>query len=397
MILLSANNANTTLAAGISSSVTTIALATGTGALFPAPGANQYFTVVLNDALTGQVHEVCWCTARTGDSLTVLRGQEGSAARAWLIGDYAYNTQTASSISTARAFSATNVPTLPFSIPAAHQGVAQLCGATGTITLPATSTIPDGFLCPLVCTSGSTTITVNTNSATVALPSGNVTGTFTLSGLQNSIFLQWSAATGLWQTVASFAPVNSPVLTGTPALNGGAGTARFWAFLTGLASRWWVGVNADAETGSNAGSNYQWQRYSDAGTYIDSPLTGYRATGIVSFLYPPTVPDATTAGQAAGFDQVFGSALQSWQNMTASRAFGTTYTNSTGRAIMVSVVGISTSVTTSVTGIVGGAPIGIGGQSVNSATDWVAFVVPPGATYSVTAINANLSTWYELR
>jgi hypothetical protein len=98
MAQIFANNAFTQLAAGISSSATTILLTTGTGALFPNPGAGQFFTLTLNDALTKQIYEICYCTARTGDSCTVTRGQEGTTARSWLLGDYAYNAWTANAL-----------------------------------------------------------------------------------------------------------------------------------------------------------------------------------------------------------------------------------------------------------------------------------------------------------
>jgi hypothetical protein len=102
MIALYADNANTALAAGISSSATTIIVTTGTGGLFPNPTTGQFFTLTLNDQLTGNVYEICYCTARTGDSLTVLRGQEGTTAVAWLLGDFAYNAWTAGTIETGR-------------------------------------------------------------------------------------------------------------------------------------------------------------------------------------------------------------------------------------------------------------------------------------------------------
>jgi hypothetical protein len=90
-----ANNARTTLATAIGPSATTITLATGTGALFPNPGAGQQFTLTLNDAETGLIDEICYCTARSGDNLTVLRGQEGTAALSWNVGDLASNYFTA--------------------------------------------------------------------------------------------------------------------------------------------------------------------------------------------------------------------------------------------------------------------------------------------------------------
>jgi len=235
MILLSANNANTTLAAGISSSTTTIILATGTGALFPSPGTNQYFPVTLNDALTGLVYEICWCTSRTGDNLTVLRGQEGTTARAWLLGDYAYNANTAGNIQTGRAFSATNTPTLPFTVPAAHNGVTQICTGTGTITLPPTSSIQDGFLCPILCASSSATITVNTNSASVALPTGAVIGSFTIGALAGLATLQWSAAEAAWYPVSLSAGklLNIQPFSASGTYNSTPGTTRILVKLKG--------------------------------------------------------------------------------------------------------------------------------------------------------------------
>lgn len=94
-VFLSANNATTTLAGALTTGATLIQLATGTGALFPSPTTGQYFSVTLNDALTGDVYEICYCTSRTGDQLTVTRGQEGTAAVTWLIGDFAYRALTA--------------------------------------------------------------------------------------------------------------------------------------------------------------------------------------------------------------------------------------------------------------------------------------------------------------
>lgn len=51
--------------------------------------------------------------------------------------------------------------------------------------------------------------------------------------------------------------------------------------------RWQFGKSATAETGSNAGSDFQVYRYSDAGAYLDAPLTVRRSTGDVTM--PKTV------------------------------------------------------------------------------------------------------------
>lgn len=86
---LFANDAASTLAAPISNSATTINLASGTGAEFPSPGAQQQFSLTLTDAATGLLTEIVYCTARSGDTLTVVRAQEGTVAQSWLAGDLA--------------------------------------------------------------------------------------------------------------------------------------------------------------------------------------------------------------------------------------------------------------------------------------------------------------------
>ena len=203
MILLSSNNANSTLAAGITSGQTSIQLAAGTGALFPSPGLNQYFPVTFNDVLTGLIYEIAWCTSRASDTLTVIRGQEGTTARAWLLGDYAYNANTAGNIQTGRAFSSVNNPTLPFTIPSTHNGVSQICSATGTITLPAIGAVASDFLQTIVCGSAGATITINPNSATVVLPTGATSSNFTISGLDTYITLQANSGTSQWNVISA--------------------------------------------------------------------------------------------------------------------------------------------------------------------------------------------------
>lgn len=79
------NNASTTLASGITNVQTSITLATGTGALFPAlSGANYFYATLVNGS--NQI-EIVKCTARSGDTLTVVRGQEGTTARAYSASD----------------------------------------------------------------------------------------------------------------------------------------------------------------------------------------------------------------------------------------------------------------------------------------------------------------------
>lgn len=90
---------------------------------------------------------------------------------------------------------------------------------------------------------------------------------------------------------------------------------------------------------------------------------------------------------------------QTWQDVTASRGLGTTYTNSTGKPIMVTFESVYSSGQSV-------APVAtIGGYSFNlsvvvtssTSQSFVgAFMVPVGATYSITSQKA-ISKWSELR
>lgn len=80
------NNAASTLNAGISSGATTIVLTSGGGSLFPALSGSQYFYGTLSNA-TNTVLEIVKVTARTTDTLTVVRAQEGTSASSFSTGD----------------------------------------------------------------------------------------------------------------------------------------------------------------------------------------------------------------------------------------------------------------------------------------------------------------------
>lgn len=91
------NNASTTLGTAIGAGDTSITVATGTGSQFPSPGAGQYFTATLWAAgsTTGVPNEIVKVTARSGDTMTVVRGQEGTTPQAWGVGDTFANYPTA--------------------------------------------------------------------------------------------------------------------------------------------------------------------------------------------------------------------------------------------------------------------------------------------------------------
>lgn len=85
MAIKFANNASAPLASAISSTSTAIILTAGRGAAFPTLGATDYFYATLVNS--SNLLEIIKVTARTGDTLTVVRGQDGTAARAYSAGD----------------------------------------------------------------------------------------------------------------------------------------------------------------------------------------------------------------------------------------------------------------------------------------------------------------------
>ena len=95
MSALYSNNAATTLASGITSSATSLTVATGTGAVFPTITSNQdYFLITLQSFSTGN-SEIVLVTARTTDTFTIVRAQEGTTAIAFSTSDYVQQRVTA--------------------------------------------------------------------------------------------------------------------------------------------------------------------------------------------------------------------------------------------------------------------------------------------------------------
>ncbi|MFV4863523.1 hypothetical protein [Citrobacter portucalensis] len=88
------------LAAGISSTATSLTVNAGTGTLFPSPVAgSSFFKLTIIDAATGTLTEIIHVTARNGDVFTIQRGQEGTVPRAWSANDIAANMMTAGTLS----------------------------------------------------------------------------------------------------------------------------------------------------------------------------------------------------------------------------------------------------------------------------------------------------------
>lgn len=78
------NNAASTLDTAISASDLGLTVAYGDGSLFPAAGAGDYFYMTIE--ATDGTYEIVKVTARSGDSMTIVRAQESTTARAFTAG-----------------------------------------------------------------------------------------------------------------------------------------------------------------------------------------------------------------------------------------------------------------------------------------------------------------------
>lgn len=85
MSVVIANNAKSTLAVGIGTGDTQIVVQNGDGTKFPALSAGQWFplTLVKVDA----TFEIVRATARSSDTITIVRQQEGTNALSFNAGD----------------------------------------------------------------------------------------------------------------------------------------------------------------------------------------------------------------------------------------------------------------------------------------------------------------------
>lgn len=122
-----ANNVNTTLADAATSTQTTLTLSSS--ANFPTIPTGAYWPLTLNDRATEEVYEIVYVSSYSGAVVTCLRGQEGTSANSWLVGDYIYSDNTALTTAPAQGNPAT-----PFQTDALT--ASGLITANGGITVP---------------------------------------------------------------------------------------------------------------------------------------------------------------------------------------------------------------------------------------------------------------------
>ncbi len=167
---------------------------------------------------------------------------------------------------------------------------------------------------------------------------------------------------------SGIARAGSDTVAGSYEVNGPAGAARDLDFYTANVLRWAVRTNGTAETGSNAGSDFQVQARNDAGASIGNALTITRSTMAAAFANTVTGTDlltsagSVTTGVATGYKIARGATAFDGSNPT---------TVATGLTSVVSCTGtlrLAAQLTTGTAFVTHAAPSG-------ANVDWYAWVI----------------------
>jgi hypothetical protein len=109
-----------------------------------------------------------------------------------------------------------------------------------------------------------------------------------------------------------------------------------------------------------------------------------------------TFPNASTQIQGAGIGT--GATAQTWQDLTASRALSTTYTNSTGYPIMVVIAFAASTADGQLTLTINGSVVLYSGSGyTTNGHGGLSAIIPSGNTYRAAGTVNSIQSWCELR
>lgn len=242
MSILFTNNAATTLASSISNSATSLTVASGQGALFPTLSGSDIFYATLANGSGGV--EIVKVTARSTDTFTIVRGQDGTSAVSWNTGDkvelrvtaadlgamvQSANLQVGGTATTGTASSSNYLRgdgawTTPVTSNVAGTGI-NVSGATGAVTI-SNSGVTSNVAGTGISVSGATgAVTVTNTGVTSAVAGTGIsvsgsTGAVTIS--KNSpVDVQTFNSTGTWTK-----PSGGQTMALIQVWGGGGGAAR---------------------------------------------------------------------------------------------------------------------------------------------------------------------------
>lgn len=251
-IFLFNNNASSTLASGITNVQTTLTVAAGQGALFPTIAAGQQASVTLED-VSGNI-EIVYATGRASDTLTIVRGQEGTTALAFASGSRVEQRITATVLNTflqktgGDTLSGTTILTGVLNLGAG--GSIQAAGGemAGVAIRAQPGDTSNQFLLPIASGHGTIAGSVVLTAANIAanMPAGTGLALTNMivgwAGLSSAIPAGWHLCDGTSGTpdlrdrfivggggalavTGAYAHVADPISAGTPSITGAALTA----------------------------------------------------------------------------------------------------------------------------------------------------------------------------
>lgn len=190
MSILFTNNAATTLASSITDTATSLTVASGKGALFPTITGADYFYATLANSSGGV--EIVKVTARSTDTFTIVRGQDGTSAAAWNTGDKVELRATAADL-TAMAQKANNLSDLASASTArTNLGLGSDSTGSNLSSLTNAGTARTNLGLAAIAASGSASDLSSGTTPTARLGSGTASSSTYLRGDQT-----WAAVTSL--------------------------------------------------------------------------------------------------------------------------------------------------------------------------------------------------------
>jgi hypothetical protein len=204
---------------------------------------------------------------------------------------------------------------------AATVPVISVAGRIGAVTLAVADVSGAAPLASPTFTGTVTAATVNVGAFTAtgitASPISGSTGSFTtlaasstVSGTGFSTYLAsppaiggTAAAAGSFTTLAATTSLTIGLAGGGANLinaYAAAGNNRLMQYFSGANLRWAHGANNTAETGSNAGSNWEIYAYSDASGFLSTPISITRSTGVVTMSSGATITGGSSNNHPIG-------------------------------------------------------------------------------------------------
>lgn len=347
MSALFKNNATALLAASISTSGTTLVLAAGTGIKFPVLTGSDFFYGTIYDAAGN--YEIVKVTARSADSLTVVRAQEGTVALAFSSGDAFAQRVTAATLNDFAQKSVDQTFTGVNTFDGVTDFNAAVTGTTATFS-GAISSVDPTF-------TGTVTVPTKTagDNTTCAASTEFVTGALnTAVGALGTMSTQNANAVNI--TGGSIAGISDLAVA-----DGGTGAST----LTGAV----IGNGTSPMTAVAAGT---------AGNLLVSNGTTWTSTTLAS----------------SGVKLGLGITGETWHSV--SRGFGSTYTNSYAYPIVVSATA-TCAVTSEIHAYVNGSLVQWFQWQFNGCGSYggAFIIVPPGATYQLNS-GQGVYNWVEL-